>query len=51
MRRLARPSRDAAQTRRLLSLAAIYDGGSRSMAAKVGGVGLRNGCRRILACR
>ncbi len=41
LRRLARASRDAAQTRRLLSLAAIYDGGSRSMAAKVGGVGLQ----------
>jgi transposase len=41
LRRLARASRDAAQTRRLLSLAAIYDGGSRSMAARIGGVGLQ----------
>jgi transposase len=41
LRRLARASRDAAQTRRLLSLAAIYDGGSRTMAARTGGVGLQ----------
>jgi transposase len=41
LRRLARASRDAAQTRRLLSLAAIYDGGSRTTAAKIGGVGLQ----------
>ena len=41
LRRLARASRDAAQTRRLLALATIYDGGSRSHAAKVGGVGLQ----------
>jgi transposase len=41
LRRLARASDDAAQTRRLLALAAIYDGGSRSMAAKIGGVGLQ----------
>lgn len=41
LRRLSRASSDAAQTRRLLALAAIYDGGSRSMAAKIGGVGLQ----------
>lgn len=41
LRRLSRASRDAAQTRRLLALAAIYDGGSRTMAAKIGGVGLQ----------
>jgi transposase len=41
LRRLSRASNDAAQTRRLLALAAIYDGGSRSMAAKIGGVGLQ----------
>src|SRR5204862_4753380 len=29
------------QTRRLLALAAIYDGGSRTEAAKIGGVGLQ----------
>lgn len=38
---LARRSRDADQTRRLLALASIYDGGSRSAAAKLGGVGLQ----------
>jgi transposase len=41
LRRLARDSRDAAQTRRLLSLASSCDGGSRTMAAKIGGVGLQ----------
>lgn len=39
LRRLARSSRDADQTRRLLALAVIYDGGSRGEAAQVGGVG------------
>ena len=37
--RLARESRDADQTRRLLALAVIHDGGSRAEAAKTGGVG------------
>jgi transposase len=41
LRRQARRSRDANQARRLLSLAAIYDGGSRSDAARIGGVGLQ----------
>lgn len=41
LRRLAKASRDARQTRRLLALAAIYDGASRTMAARVGGVGLQ----------
>lgn len=41
LRWAARASRDAAQTRRLLALAAIYDGGSRSEAARIGGVGLQ----------
>jgi hypothetical protein len=41
LRALARQSRDANQTRRLLALASIYDGGSRSAAAKLGGVGLQ----------
>ena len=41
LRRLSRASRDAAQTRRLLALATIYDGGSRTMAARIGGVGLQ----------
>jgi transposase len=41
LRRRARASRDAKQVRRLLALAAIRDGGSRSEAARVGGVGLQ----------
>jgi transposase len=41
LRGLAKRSSDAAQTRRLLALAAIYDGGSRTEAAKLGGVGLQ----------
>ena len=41
VRALAKASRDANQTRRLLALAVIYDGGSRSEAAKMGGVGLQ----------
>ena len=41
LRRLARSSRDAKQVRRLLALAAICDGGTRTEAARVGGVGLQ----------
>ena len=41
LRRLARDSKDANQTRRLLALAVIYDGGKRGDAAKVGGVTLQ----------
>ena len=41
LRRLARASRDAAQARRLLALAAIQDGASRTEAARIGGVGLQ----------
>ena len=41
MRELARRSADVAQTRRLLALAAIYAGGSRTEAAGIGGVGLQ----------
>ncbi len=37
-RRLARRSKHAAQARRLLALALIYDGGSRSDAARLGNV-------------
>lgn len=40
MRALAHSSRDANQVRRLLTLAAIYEGGTRSDAAQLGGVGL-----------
>jgi hypothetical protein len=36
LRRLARRTKDAAQARRLLALASIYDGGSRSDAARLG---------------
>lgn len=38
LRRLARRSKDAGQARRLLALAAIYDGGARSEAARLGNV-------------
>src|SRR6476660_9085400 len=41
LRELAKRSGDANQTRRLLALAAICDGGSRTEAAKLGGVGLQ----------
>jgi transposase len=41
LRGLAKRSRDPDQIRRLLALAAIYDGGSRSDAARIGGVGLQ----------
>ena len=41
LRRLARVSKDANQARRLLALATIYAGGTRSAAAEVGGVGLQ----------
>ncbi len=38
LRRLAKASRDPRQVRRLLALAAAYDGMSRTDAAKVGGM-------------
>src|SRR6516165_10770233 len=41
LRRLARSAENAGQVRRLLALAAIYAGSSRSEAAAVGGVGLQ----------
>ena len=40
-RRLARRSRDAAQASRLLALAVIYDGGTRSEAARLGNATLQ----------
>src|SRR5256714_6908618 len=43
IRVLAKRSKDAAQTRRLLALAAIYDGGARPEAARIGGVGAAKG--------
>ena len=41
LRRLAGSSCDAPQARRLLALATIYDGSSRSDAGRIGGVGLQ----------
>ena len=41
LRLAARRTKDAAQARRLLALASIYDGGSRTEAAKLGGVTLQ----------
>jgi transposase len=38
LRRLARETRDADQTRRLLALASVYDGSSRAEAARIGSV-------------
>ena len=41
LRRLAKASKDAGQSRRLLALAEIYDGGKRGDAARIGDVGLQ----------
>jgi transposase len=41
LRALAKQSEDADQTRRLLALATVYDGGSRTEAAELAGVGLQ----------
>ena len=41
LRGLAKKTKDGPQTRRLLALAAIYDGAKRTDAAKIGGVGLQ----------
>jgi transposase len=41
LRRIAKAGKDAAQSRRLLALAEIYDGGRRSDAARIGAVGLQ----------
>lgn len=41
LRALARGSKDGPQARRLLALAAIYEGGTRSEAARIGGVTLQ----------
>jgi hypothetical protein len=46
MRVAAKKTRDGPQARRLLALAAIYDGGTRSDAAKIGGVTLQKEPRR-----
>jgi transposase len=41
LRRLAKASKDAGQSRRLLALAEIYGGGKRTDAARIGDVGLQ----------
>ena len=41
LRALARRTKDAPQARRLLALAAVYNGGTRTEAAKIGGVTLQ----------
>jgi transposase len=41
LRALAKKTKDAAQSRRLLALAEVYDGGSRSDAARIGGAQLQ----------
>src|SRR5436189_4970394 len=41
LRGLARKTKDGPQARRLLALAAIYNGATRTEAAKLGGVGLQ----------
>src|SRR6476660_5158839 len=41
LRRIAREREDADQVRRLLALAVVYDRGSRTLAAEVGGVTLQ----------
>jgi len=41
LRALAKKSKDGNRTRRLVAIAKIYDGGSRSDAARIGGVGLQ----------
>ena len=42
LRFMARRSKDSGQARRLLALAEIYDGGSRTDAARIGGVTLQS---------
>jgi transposase len=41
LRRVAKSTKNAGQGRRLLALAEIYDGGTRTDAARIGGVGLQ----------
>src|SRR3954469_19254493 len=48
VRSAARRSKDGPQARRLLALAAIYDGASRSGAARIGGVTLQIVCGWVL---
>jgi len=53
VRRLAKLAKDGAQSRRLLAIAAVLDGASRSEAAKIGGTKERmvSSTFRRLACR
>ncbi len=51
LRGLAKRSRDPDQTRRLLALAAIYDGATRTEAAKMGSVTLQIVCDSRAALR
>jgi hypothetical protein len=44
LRSAAHESKDAGQTRRLLTLAAIYDGATRTEAAAIGGVTVQIVC-------
>jgi hypothetical protein len=48
LRRLAKSMKDAAQARRLLALADVCDGGSRSDAARIGDAGLQTVRDRVL---
>ena len=48
LRRLARKTKSANQSRRLLALAEIYDGSSRGNAARIGGVGLQIRRERVV---
>jgi transposase len=50
LRGLARKTKDCPQAQRLLALAVIYDGGTRSEAAKLGGVGLQNFRSSAIGC-
>jgi hypothetical protein len=47
VRRLAKRATDAAQARRLLAIAAVLDGASRSEAAKIGGMDRQTVLRRF----
>ena len=50
LRAAATRSKDGPQARRLLALAAIYDGARRTAAGKIGGVGLQVVCDWVLKC-
>ena len=49
VRRLAMRAKDAAQARRLLAIAAVLEGASRSEAAKIGGVDDKYAATGLLA--